>query len=278
MRLGFAAGLIAAAFACAHHAHAQPAVALPQLRSPPLESEQAARGPKRLIRFLTSADYPPFQLVAADGNPAGFNVDVARAVCASLEFSCTIQALPWDDLLGALESGRADALIAAMRPTSELRAKADLTRPYFRLPARFVAPKATALQATSPHALAGKRIAVIGGSAHEAYLRAFFAEADILGFPEAESAREAVKNGKADALFGDGAALALWMGGTGSGNCCAFIGEAFTESRFFGEGLTIAVRKGDAALLRVLDTALDDIEDEGTLADLYLRWFPLGIF
>ena len=33
------------------------------------------------IRFLTELDYPPFNYAGADGNPVGFNVDLARQVC-----------------------------------------------------------------------------------------------------------------------------------------------------------------------------------------------------
>ena len=31
-----------------------------------------------VIRFLTETDYPPFNFTGADGNPAGFNVDLAH--------------------------------------------------------------------------------------------------------------------------------------------------------------------------------------------------------
>src|SRR5579863_1541791 len=33
------------------------------------------------IRFLTDLDYPPFDFAGTDGNPAGFNVDLARLLC-----------------------------------------------------------------------------------------------------------------------------------------------------------------------------------------------------
>ena len=35
-----------------------------------------------VIRFLTETDYPPFNFTGPDGNPAGFNVDLARR-CAT---------------------------------------------------------------------------------------------------------------------------------------------------------------------------------------------------
>jgi len=34
-----------------------------------------------VIRFLTEIDYPPFNFAGPDGNPQGFNVDLARITC-----------------------------------------------------------------------------------------------------------------------------------------------------------------------------------------------------
>lgn len=254
------------------------AVNIPQIRGAAGELMPDNKGPRRLIRFLTSPDYPPFQFLKPDQSPAGLNVDLARAICAELEFPCTIQALPWDDLLEALENGRGDALIAGFRPSEELRGKVALTRPYFRLPARFLVAKTSALKETTPEALEGKRVGVVAGTAHEAFLKAFFAGTDIVGFPDRELARSALKDGKTDLLFGDGVGLSLWLSGTESAGCCAFTGGPFFESHFFGEGLVIATRKTDQRLRQDLDRVLDEIEEKGILADLYLRWFPIGIF
>jgi polar amino acid transport system substrate-binding protein len=274
-----AAALLAFATVPSAPARAQEAgVVLPRLRVPPVEAAPVEREQRRIIRFLTASDYPPFQFVGSDGNPTGMNVDLARAICASLGFPCTIQALPWADLEAALESGRADALIAGMRPTAELRGKFELTRPYFRLPARFVAPRDKPVPEITPEALAGKRVAVVAGTAHEAFLTAFFPAAQAVPFPDAGQARKALREGAADLVFADGAALSLWLGGTESGGCCTFAGGAYLESHFFGEGMSIVVRKNDVRLRQQLDRMLDDIEAKGILADLYLRWFPIGIF
>lgn len=269
-----AAGLFVPVLACAE----TPAVAIPKMRGTPAEILPEDKPPRRLIRFLTSPDYPPFQFLKPDQSPAGLNVDLAKAICSELDFPCTLQALPWDELLDALESGRADALIAGFRPTQELRAKADLTRPYFRLPARFVIKKGGPITETSPAALEGKKVAVVTGSAHEAYLKAFFPKAVLSGFPGDDAARAALKEGQADALFADGASLSLWLSGSSSAGCCAFAGGPYFESHYFGEGLVIAVRKGDFRLRQTLDKALDEIEEKGVVGDIYLRWFPVGIF
>ena len=70
---------------------------------------------------------------------------------------------------------------------------------------------------------------------------------------------------------------ATWLGST-AGSCCAFAGRPYLESRFFGEGMIIAVRKGDDAMRRVLDQALQRLSQNGRLGDLYLKYFPIGFY
>src|SRR5438034_8094578 len=91
-----------------------------------------------VIRFLTETDYPPFNFTGPDGNPAGFNVDLARALCDEIKVTCTIQMRRFETLIDAITSNRGDAIIASLAVTPPLRAKVDFTDPYYRAPARFV--------------------------------------------------------------------------------------------------------------------------------------------
>src|SRR5215510_13152422 len=94
-----------------------------------------------VIRFLTETDYPPFNFTGPDGNPAGFNVDLARALCDEIKVTCTIQMRRFETLVDAIASNRGDAAIASMAMTPALRARVDFTDPYYRTPARFVSRK-----------------------------------------------------------------------------------------------------------------------------------------
>src|SRR5271157_1868533 len=67
-----------------------------------------------VIRFLTETDYPPFNFTGPDGNPAGFNVDLARQLCEEIKVTCTIQMRRFETLLDAIASNRGDAIIASM--------------------------------------------------------------------------------------------------------------------------------------------------------------------
>ena len=231
-----------------------------------------------VIRFLTEGDYPPFNYAGADGNPAGFNVDLARMLCEELRVGCTVQIRRFDTLVDSLNDGRGDAVIASLAVSTDMRRRVDLTDPYYRSPARFVARKDTALPDIIPELLGGKRVAVVAGTAHEAYLKAFFPGVDLREFPNVEAARQALRNGEVELLFGDGIQSAFWLNGSESAGCCAFRGGPFTESRYFGEGVGIAVRRGNDTLRTALDWALFKVWEKGRYADLWLRYFPINPF
>src|ERR1700753_479925 len=116
-----------------------------------------------VIRFLTETDYPPFNFTGPDGNPAGFNVDLARALCDEIKVRCTIQMRRFETLIDAITSTRGDAIIAAPAVPPQLRAKVDFTDPYYRAPARFVSRKDSVMAEVRPEYLEGKKVGVIGG-------------------------------------------------------------------------------------------------------------------
>jgi len=231
-----------------------------------------------VVRFLTETDYPPFNFAGPDGNPAGFNVDLARMICEELKVNCTIQARRFDTLIGALGDNRGDAIVASLAPTPALRERVDFSDPYYRSPARFVARRDANVNDIAPERLEGRKIAVVAGTAHEAYAKTFFTEAEAKPYPTPEAAREALRRGEVDLLFGDGIQLAFWLNGTDSGNCCEFRGGPFTESRYFGEGVGIAVRRGNETLRLAFNWALFGLWEKGRFTDLWLRYFPISPF
>ncbi len=265
----------------ADFARAQPAdggSALPGFWDPRRRPERPDMSRITQIRFLTEVDYPPFNYAGPDGNPAGFNVDLARLICDELKVTCTIQMRRFDTLVPALNENRGDAVIASIAVTQESRKLMDFSDPYYRPAARFVARRENAAAAIKPEQLEARKIAVVAGSAHEAYLKALFTEAELRAFPNAEAAREALRGGAVDYLFGDGIALSFWLNGTDSGGCCAFAGGPFLESGFFGEGVGIAVRRGNDTLRLAFNWALFRLWEKGRFTDLWLRYFPVSPF
>jgi polar amino acid transport system substrate-binding protein len=231
-----------------------------------------------VLRFLTETDYPPFNFAGPDGNPRGFNVDLARMVCEELKIGCTIQMRRFETLVKSLNANQGDAVIASIAATPQMRQQVDFTDPYYRTPARFVARRDSPIEDPLPEKLAGKTVGVVSGTAHEAYLKAFFTDAQIRSYPSAEIARLALKRGDVDLTFGDAIALAFWLNGTDSENCCAFRGGPYIDSRYFGEGVGIAVKKGNDTVRLALNWGLFRVWEQGRFTDLWLRYFPISPF
>ncbi len=232
----------------------------------------------RAIRFLTDDDYPPFHFPGPDGQLSGFNVDLARAICLELKVACTIQARRWETLLSSIEEGRGDAVIASMADSEEARRKVDFGIPYYRSPGRFVTRKDSGLAAGGVADIGERPVAVVAGSAHAAFLAAFFPKARMMTAPDREEALKLLTSGKAEAVFGDGVGLALWLNSQNGATCCQFAGGAYFESHYFGNGAAIAFRKDGAQLRRAVDHALFRLAEQGIYQNLMLKYFPVSFY
>ena len=251
----------------------------PSFWDPGLHLERPDLSALRAIRFLTDDDYPPLDFALADGSLSGFNVDIARAICEELHIGCTIQARRWDTLIDSLETGKGDAVIASIAGNAAVRERIDFTQPYYQTPARFAARKDSPLSDATPATLAGK------SDRRRRRLGASILSRDVLPrarrakpYPSFAALHDALKAGAIDAAFADGLTLAVWLAGESSGDCCVFKGGPYTESRFFGEGVGIAVRKEDADLRRAMDWALARLAARGVYAEIYLKYFPVGFY
>lgn len=232
------------------------------------------------IRFLTTIDFPPFNFVDNDGRLAGFNVDVARAICEELGISerCQIEAVPWGELQGILTSGGAEAIIAGMAPTADARETLGFTRSYFRMPARFVVRRAKQAPENIARNITGKRIGVILDTTHAAILNNYFPGVEAVAFPDQRAMLAALKEGKLDAAFGDGVSLSFWLGSTDADKCCMFSGGPYMAPQFLGDGMSIAVRRENTILVSAFNNALQALEEKGVMAELFLRYFPNSFY
>ena len=230
------------------------------------------------LRFITDSDYPPFHYLDEVGALTGFNVDLAKAICETLEVQCEVKDVDWAEMFTTLDRGEADAAIASIRISAESLEKADFTSRYYATPARFVALKTNALKDIRPETLEGMKVGVAKGTGHEAYLKLFFPDVAIALFDSPEDATKALKSGAIDFVFGDGIGLTFWINGVTSEGCCEFRGGPYLDSKFFGEGVGIAVKKGNRHLAEILNYGLEQVHASGRYEELFLRYFPMSFF
>ncbi len=228
------------------------------------------------IRFLTTADFPPFNYRDRTGELVGFNVDLSRAICADLSITCTIQAWPWEQAGKALEDGQGDALIAGLAMSADNGALFDFSNIYMMLPGRFVVPAGAATEPFDPASLVGKTMAVRKGSAHETFVTRYLTGATVREFDTEIAALDAVRDKQADAFFGDAMRASFWL--NTNPDCCSFTGDPYFRPDLFGDGLSVAVAAGHDTVRLAIDYSLVRLKKSGVLDELYLRWFPVGFY
>ena len=227
------------------------------------------------IRFLTTADFPPFNFRDERGELIGFNVDLARAICDELKIACTVQAWPWEQAAKALEDNQGDALIAGLAVSSDNGELFDFTPAYLMLPGRFVTREADAA-GFDPAEAAGRSIAVRRGTTHGEFVRRYLPDARLVEYDSEPLALQAVSDGAADAYFGDALRASFWL--NENAGCCSFAGEPYFRPDLFGDGMSVAVAVGHDAVRRAIAYGLTRIKASGAYDELYLRWFPVSFY
>ena len=230
------------------------------------------------VALGTEGAYPPFNWIDENGDLRGFDVEIGDALCAAAKLDCTWVVQDWDGIIPGLLARKYDAVIASMSITEERRKKVDFTAKYYNTPAKFVRKKGADI-AISKEGLAGKAVGVQRATIHENFLRDNYGDViEIKAYATQEEANLDFNAGRVDLLLADSVVL---MGGflaTPEGQDAEFVGPDLTDPRWFGEGVGIAVRKGDTALRDALNRAIGTIRADGTYRAINDRYFDFDIY
>lgn len=220
---------------------------------------------------------PPYNYF--DNNElAGFEIDLGRELCARMKVSCKFVAQDWDGLIPGLLAGRYDAIMAAMEITDEAREKIAFTKPYIRMPSAFISSKENPIKGTTPAELAGKKIGVQSGGAHETYLEDVYKQSQIHPYATLEEAILDLGEGRLDAVIGDKDALHDFLKTRREGQCCMLSGDVPRDPAYFGDGIGIGLRPEDKTLKAMFETALDSMVADGSFSKIRAKYFDFEIY
>ena len=111
--------------------------------------------------------YEPFTFKTADGQPTGFDVDIAEAICTEIKHKCVYVEQVWDSMIPGLQAKKYDVIVSSMSITDERKQVVDFSDKYYNTPSRIVVKADTPF--TDLSSLKGKKIGVIKGSTQEKY-------------------------------------------------------------------------------------------------------------
>lgn len=224
------------------------------------------------ITFATEATYPPFEYVDNSGKIQGFDIDIAKALCAQMKSQCTFVNQPWDSLIPSLKLGKFDAVISAMQITDARKKVVDFTAPYYTPTASFVTQN-NVITSISPEGIKGKIIGAQSGSTMEQYLQSVYGNAiTVKSYASIQDAFLDLTSGRVNAVFGDTPIILDWLKKHGD-NQFKVVGPSISDTHYFGIGDGIAVSKGNSELLNALNKALSDIKANGIYDKIIQHYF-----
>ena len=224
------------------------------------------------IRIATEGAYAPFNMVDANGELKGFDVEIANALCAQMKADCEIVAQDWDGIIPGLRARKYDAIIASMSITEERMRVVDFSEKYYSNVLAFVTPKDSSIS-TTKEGLKGLTVGAQRATIAGQYLEDNLADVvNIKLYDTQDNAYLDLTAGRLDLLLSDKFPAYDWLK-TEGGQKFAFNGGDIDIDDKIG----IAVRKGDP-LKDKFSAAIKAIVADGTYEKINSQYFPFSIY
>ncbi|CAN7270152.1 ABC transporter substrate-binding protein [Rhizobium sp. LjRoot30] len=220
-----------------------------------------------VISVGTMGDAKPYAFTTADGNFSGFDIELFLNVAERMGFKkeqVIFTGQEFSALMPSVANGRFDVAAAAIGTTDKRKETIDFSDGYL---AGFLTILTADAGITDAAGLKGKRLGVVQGTLQEIYAEKNFAGADLVKFPDNNSAVSALNNGTVDAHFLDYEAAKDYSARYPELKVAVNIPSFDAPAGF-------VIRKGNDALREALNKGLQAAMQDGTWKTLHEKWFP----
>lgn len=232
---------------------------------------------KMQIRIGTEGAYPPFNYFDSDNNLIGFDVDIAKALCAEMNAECTFVAQDWDGIIPALRANKYDAIIASMSITPERDEVVDFTNKYYNTPPAIAVPKDSDITEATPEALEDIIMGAQSSTTHANYAAAKFPDTELRRYGSPDEYKLDLASGRIDAAIDDVVVLSDWINSE-DGACCKILTTLTPDPEINGPGAGIAVREGETELIEKFNAAIAAIRENGTYKEINDKYFAFDVY
>ena len=205
-----------------------------------------------------------------NGEIVGFDIDVAREVCAILGVELKLQPIDWNSKEMELNTGNIDCIWNGMSVSPDREEAMSLSIPYLDNHMALVVLPDSGISTVED--MAGKKLAVQTGSTAEEALDApegadlKAAVAEVNGFADNLTALMDLETGASDAVLIDDV-VANYLIATSGKNMVVL------NDFLYAENYAIGFRKEDVALTEAVNDALRQLKENGKLAEIATKWF-----
>lgn len=216
------------------------------------------------VTIGTESSFAPFSYKDAQGNLVGFEIDLAKAMCAEAKLECNVVSQDFDGLIPALQAKKIDAIMAGMSATPERSKVVAFSEPYYSNALIVVAKKGATINAAD---LNGKTVAAQRATVAADYIAEHFPKAQAKLYDTQESAYLDLESGRAEVLLSDKAPALAWLK-TPKGQNFEVKGTPID----INDKIAIALRQNDP-LIAKFNTALTTLKGNGTYDKISHQYF-----
>ncbi|AIL62044.1 lysine-arginine-ornithine-binding periplasmic protein [Pseudomonas alkylphenolica] len=231
------------------------------------------------LRIGIEAAYPPFASKTDSGDITGFDYDIGNALCAQMQVKCQWIEQEFDGLIPSLRVRKVDAIISSLTISEERKKSVDFTNRYYQAAGRLVMREGADL-GSNFSGLAGKRVGVQRAGIHDRFATQVLAPAgaEVVRYTSLNEAYLDLIAGRLEAVQGDDVAVQFGFLDTPGASGYAFAGHPLRDPKYFGDGVGIAVRKGDKTLVERFNKALLAIRENGEYKRIQDHYFKFDIY
>lgn len=231
-------------------------------------AKQEATPSEQTIRIATETSFKPFSYLDTSGQPIGFEIDLANALCQKMQAKCEILPQDWDSLIPGLNANKFDAIMAGMSATDERRQVVDFSEPYFNNTLVLIAKKDANVGINDVN---GKNVATQQATVSADYLKANYPQAIVKTYDKQDNAYLDLAAGRVDFMLSDIVPMLDWLK-TDQGGAFEVKGAPID----INDKVAIAVRKNDAIKAK-FDTALNELKASGEYDAIVAKYFDSSV-
>jgi polar amino acid transport system substrate-binding protein len=208
---------------------------------------------------------PPFEFKTADGSFEGFEIDITKELAKRLGMNTDIKDYGFQALFAGIASRRIDVALSSITITPDRLKTMGFTQPYFTSDQGIATLDGSPINSTAD--LKGKNVGVLSGSSGEKWTTENSARlgfADVKGYNSQENMFQDLRNRRIDAAVSDVPGM-QYLFAKEKG----FAVKARIEG---GEQYGLMLAK-DNPLFGKINDALSSMKTDGTMAQLYKKWF-----
>ena len=226
-----------------------------------------------VVRVAMSGDQQPFNFTYGRGNKiVGIDVDLARELARVMNVRLEIVPVPFDELMAALDDGRADMVISGMTITAPRTLDVSFVGPYMLSGKSVLVTQQAAARYSTPADLnvGSVKLAALRGSTSESLVRRDLPEPTLVPVADYDEGVKKLMAGEVDGMVADAPILAYTRNRYPDAKL-----EMLTP-QLSVEPLGVVISREDPQLENLLRNYLTLFEKTGLLLRLYDRWFGVG--